>query len=373
MKGGKEKIKKNRRFLSSYEIEQQGVVDKLSGYYRCDKENKVFEVPLHYGKASELYFDNVEFQDKPNISDEATDNMVELLQDIPEGYKAEFSITIDDYEGVDPEKVLDGINDALSFRHLRFLRESTGKGIKVGFLMFVGVSLIMLKTYGILFGWWGEGNVASDLFTYVLDIFGCVLIWESVYGVFVDRSEEIVFEKAISRKVHAIKLYDEQNNEALSGEDSQGIMTLMGRNRKKLISSRLLLLSGFSLLAIAVADVLWTVANANTYIEAEYPLLSVIIVYATGLVSALVTAKVGMTAISIYKGTFHRNIAGAVMTIAMIALLVGNILVMRVQTTEIAISTIFKIIVELSFVVGLAIRFSYFLELNRSYRKNHKG
>ena len=368
----KEKKVKKRRFLSSYEIEQDGAVEKLSDYYGYDRKKKIFEIPLHYEKASELYFDNVEFREKPNISDEATDNMVELLQDIPEGYKAEFSITIDDYEGVEPERVMEGINDALSLRHLRFIRENTGKGIKIGFLMFMGVTFILLKTYGILFGWWGEGNVASDLFTYVIDIFGCVLIWECVYGLFVDRSEEIDFERAISKKVHSIKLYDERADKALSGEDSQSLTIIMGRNRKKLLSNRLLLLSGFSLLAIAVADILWTIANANSYMDAQYPMASIIIVYVTGIISALITAKVGMTAIKIYKGTFRRNIEGAVITIAMIILLLGNIITMRSQAREVAISTVFKIIVELSFVVGLAIRFSYFLELNRSYRKKNK-
>ena len=361
---------RKRRFLSSYEIEQEGIVSKLSEYYEYNKDNKVFEIPLHYEKASELYCENVEFREKPNISDEATDNMVDLLQDIPEGYKAEFSITIDDYEGVSPDKVLDGINDALSFRHLRFLRESTGKGIKVGFLMFIGVSFIMLKTYGILFGWWGEGNVASDLFTYVLDIFGCVLIWESVYGVFVDRSEEIVFEKAMSKKVSAIKLYDEQNNEALSGEDSHNLMTIMGRNKKKLFSSRLLLLSGFSLLGVSVSDILWSVANARNY--TEFGMLSIIIVYTIGFLSALVSAKVGMTAIQIYRGTFHKNITGAMATIFMFVMLVVNVSFLRTPGQEMLIATVFKIIVEFSFIVGLAVRFSYFIQLNKSYKARQR-
>ena len=363
----KEKRKKNRRYLSSYEIELSGVGSKLSEYYDYDENSKVFEIPLHYAKASDLYCPNVDFKKKPNISDETTDNMVDLLQDIPDRRKAEFSITIDDYEGIEPRDVLDGINDALAFRHLRFMREDTSKGIKVGMLMFFGASLILLKTYGILFGWWGEGNVSSDLFTYILDIFGCVLIWESIYGVFVDRSEEIAFEKAISKKVHAIKLYDETGNRALSGEDSSSLMTIMGRNKKKLVSNRLLLLSGFSLLAASVSDILWTIQYASTF--AEFGMFSMIVGAATGLISAIVIARVGFVAISIYRGTFTKNITGAILTVIMLIILLANILTLRVSAREVLISTIFKIIVEAAFIIGLILRFSYFLELNRSYRK----
>lgn len=370
MKKDKEKRKKNRRYLSSYEIELSGVGSKLSEYYDYDEKTKAFEIPLHYEKASDLYCPNVDFKKKPNISDETTDNMVDLLQDIPDGRKAEFSITIDDYEGIPPRDLLAGINDALALRHLRFMREDTSKGIKVGMLMFIGASLILLKTYGILFGWWGEGNVASDVFTYILDIFGCVLIWESIYGVFVDRSEEIAFEKAISKKVHAIKLYDENGNKALSGEDSSSLMIIMGRNRKKLISNRMLLLSGFSLLAAAVSDLLWTIQYASTF--TEFGMLSVGVAAATGLISVIVIARVGLAAINIYRGRFTKNIRGAIMTVIMLIILVVNIINLRGSAREVMISTIFKIVVEAAFVIGLVLRFSYFIELNRSYRKRNK-
>lgn len=364
--------KKERRFLSSYEIEQKEVVDRVSEYYPYDKRRKVFEIPLHYEKASDLYFDNVEFSNKPNISDEATDNMVELLKDIPDGYKAEFSVTIDDYEGVSPRKVLEGINDTLALRHLRFLKEDTAKMIKIGFLMFVGVSLILTKTYGDISGWWGEGTVSSDLFTYILDTFGCVLIWESVYGIFVDRSEEMDFERAMSRKVHSIKLYDSDADEALSREDGRTLVSIMHRNRKKMISGRMLLLSGFSLLAVSVSDLLSLITLAGNYLQEGIP--DFVLFLILGLFSVFITMRVGMTAIGIFKGTYRHNIRAAVITVLMIVALVANTVSLYASqdiTAGQVISTVFKIVIESSYIVGLALRFSYFLSLNRSYKKKN--
>ena len=368
----KAKKQKPRKYLSSYEIEQKEVVDRVSEYYPLDKKRKVFEIPLHYEKASDLYFDNVEFSSKPNISDDATDNMVELLKDIPEGYKAEFSITIDDYEDVTPRKVLEGINDTLALRHQRFLRESTSKLIKIGFLMFVGVSLILIKTYGDITGWWGEGTVSSDLFTYILDTFGCVLIWESVYGIFVDRSEEMDFEHAMSRKVHSIKMYDSNADQALSREDSRALVSIMHRNKKKMFSSRMLLLSGFSLLAVSVSDLLSIITMAGAY--QKEGLLAFIIFMVIGVFSVFITMRVGMTAIKIFKGTYNHNIKAAVITALMLLALVVNIIELAASndtTSGQIISTVFKIVIESSYVVGLALRFSYFLSLNKSYKKKN--
>ncbi|MBQ5390863.1 MAG: hypothetical protein IIU44_00690, partial [Spirochaetales bacterium] len=56
----------------------------------------------------------------------------------------------------------------------------------------------------------------------------------------------------------------------------------------------------------------------------------------------------------------------------MLVILLVNIVTLKTSAREVLISTIFKIIVEAAFVAGLALRFSYFLELNRSYREKHK-
>ena len=69
---------RKRRFLSSYEIEQEGIVSKLSEYYEYNKDNKVFEIPLHYEKASELYCENVEFREKPKKGGEGKNDFTTL-------------------------------------------------------------------------------------------------------------------------------------------------------------------------------------------------------------------------------------------------------------------------------------------------------
>ena len=365
---------KESRYLSSHTIELNSKVSRLSEYYSLDEKNKVFEIPLHYEKASDLFIGNVEYLGKPKISDETTNSMAEMLDDIPEGYKADFSITIDDYQDIPSSNILQGIIDALTFRHLRFVQENTRKGIKVGLLMFIGASFILLKTYGIIFDWWGDGTVNSDMLTYILDIFGCVLIWESVYALFVDRSEEIDFERAISRKVHSIRLYDENNEGILAQEDSRNIMSIMSRNKRKLSSNHMLLLSGFSLLALAVSDLLTMVSILvnGTWIPEDAPGLYITVYILAGSLSVLILCSVASTAINIYRGKNVNNIRSAAKTVLMIVLLLVDILVFDFETREDSIQQIFKLIAETAFVTGLILRFSYFLSINRSYREKKR-
>ena len=63
-----------------------------------------------------------------------TDRMAQLLDDIPDGYTAGFSFTVADDEGYSAEQILEGINDALTFRHLRYLRETVRNGFRIGLL-----------------------------------------------------------------------------------------------------------------------------------------------------------------------------------------------------------------------------------------------
>ena len=134
---------KRKQMQNSSDIEMEQTVSKLARYYRLDRKRKVFDIPMHFKKASDLFCGNVDFMDEPKISDKTTDMMVELLNDIPLGYKAELSITIDDYEVFSSRQILRGLNDALAFRHIRFVRENKRNGLHVGTLMVAGISLRM--------------------------------------------------------------------------------------------------------------------------------------------------------------------------------------------------------------------------------------
>ena len=356
------------KYRSPYDIELEGTVRKLSQHYPLDEEKKSFEIPLRYEKASDLFDENVDAGGNPKISDDVTDKMAQLLDDIPDGYRAKFIFTIEDYEEYTAEQILEGINDALSFRHLRYLRESTKADFRTGFMMVTGMVLILLMTIGKFSGWWGEDDVISKVLDYMLDTFGCVLIWEAFYTIFLDRSDEVIFEKKMSKKVQFIGLYRDGEDHALSGESSQRIMNVMAQNRKDLVMKKLLKFSGFSLFFLAAWELLDPLSTL-TRIEGEAaasdnPLLNIIM---SLLISALCWA-LGFIALRAYVGKFRRIILGMVLTVLTLFILVIDIIILHAieaQPQEM-IAAVFIFIAECSFIAGVSMYIAQFRRANRA-------
>ena len=97
----------------------------LAKYYPLNEETSTFEMALHYERASDLFEDNADNLEKTSrISESITDRMSEMLDDIPNGYSADVSIRVDDYESYTSEQLMDGLKDTLFLRHRRFLHEA---------------------------------------------------------------------------------------------------------------------------------------------------------------------------------------------------------------------------------------------------------
>lgn len=251
------KKKNNTRNLSTKDEEQ--TIRTLARYYPLNEETNTFRISLRYEKASDLFEENADTLDKASrISDSITDRMSEMLNDIPNGYSADVSIRVGDYEEYSSEQLMDGFKDALFFRHRRFLHEETQNGLKTGGLIVAGIIMILILTIGKQIGWWGGDDTISEVLTYMLDTLGCVLIWEGLYMAFVEESEEYAFEQKISRKVSSISFYQEDISRAAASESRESISALMAINRKRLLTKRLLLFGGFSLITLMAAYVLQT-------------------------------------------------------------------------------------------------------------------
>lgn len=248
--------------------------------------------------------------------------------------------------------------------------EKSRKGMQVGTLLVVGIALIVLMIVGDYSGIWGAGNEVSEIYIYLLDTFGCVLIWESVYSIFVERSDEIYFERTILKKIHSIEIHDRATGEILASEASESISYQMTGNRRKILSNILLLIGGFSLISLAVFGLIQCISDIHVMIDSGFPVF--ILTVFLRLVSSVISACVGFMALRVYRGKHRHHVWGTVATLLMLFLLVGNAISL-IGTEEASaadiILLVFYIFSEATFIVGIALRMSYTIQLNRSWNQ----
>ena len=345
-------MKNSIRNLSGKDEEQ--AIRTLARYYPLNEETNTFEITLHYEKASDLFEENTDTLEKASrISDSITDRMSEAMDDIPDGYSADVSIRVDDYEGYSSEQLMDGIKDALFFRHCRFLHESTQNGLKIGGLIVAGIVMFLILTVGRQIGWWSGDDTVSEIVAFMLDTLGTVLIWEGFNRAFVDEPEEYVFERKISHKVSSISFYQENKDRAAASENREGISALIAINRKKMITKRLLLIGGFSLICLMAAWVLQTLGIIiNPDIFGEKVTLELIL----DMLVAIVVGAAGVLSLRAYEGKL-RNSPIVLVFAAVILYPIANAFIMlfrggsKLAPIE-TILAIFIIVAGLTFLTG---------------------
>ncbi len=339
--------------------DEEHTLETLSRYYPLREETNTFEIALHYEQASDLFDENTDSHGMaPRISDTITDQMSVMLDDIPKGYNADFFIKVDDYEGYSPKQLMQGIKDALFFRHRRFLNESTQKGLQTGALITAGVVMILILTIGKQIGWWGGDDTVSEIVTYMLDTLGCVLIWEGLYMLFVEESEEYVFERKISRKVSSINFYQEDKENIIASESRENISALMAVNRKKMFTKRLLLVSSYSLFILTVA---WVLQTLGVIITPERFGEKVTADLILSMLVALLVGSAGLLSMSAYKETLHSSPIVLVLSAVILYPIINAFSTLfkgghSISPAE-AILAIFIIIAGLTYIVGIIMYF----------------
>ena len=345
-------LKNSIRNLPGKDEEQ--AIRTLARYYPLNEETNTFEITLHYEKASDLFEENTDPLEKASrISDSITDRMSEVLDDIPDGYSADVSIRVDDYKGYSSEQLMDGIKDALFFRHRRFLHESTQNGLKIGGLIVAGIVMFLILTVGRQIGWWSGDDTVSEIVAFMLDTLGTVLIWEGFNRAFVDEPEEYVFERKISRKVSSISFYQDNKDRAAVRESRESLSALMAINRKELITKRLLLIGGFSLICLMAAWVLQTLGIIiNPDIFGEKVTLELIL----DMLVAIVVGAAGVLSLLAYEGKLRNSPIVLIFAAVILYPIVSSFIILFRGGSTLApieaILAIFIIVAGLTFLTG---------------------
>ena len=246
-------MKNKKKQYRSIPVKQR--LELLKNHYDYDEEKRLFNISLHYERVSDIFDARLNLTKLPVVNDEVMDSISDLLDYIPKGYKATFSLVIDDYEGYDADAVLSSFNEQLRIRYNLFEAERKRHSTKIGILMVFGLFFIVVTIVGEVDGWWVETDVSLRLINYFLDTLGCVLIWEGIYAALLEPSDLLTFGNRLSTRMGGLSLFEKTLDKPLTSESNDVIAPLIKRDLRKRFASICLLISAFGFFLVGLTQI----------------------------------------------------------------------------------------------------------------------
>lgn len=246
----------------------QNHIDLLKEYYAYDEDSKVFTIPLCYEKVEDILDMNVlDCKNHPRFKKEVLEEACELLMGLPTGTKADLCLRIKDYQGYDPDVLLESFNKAISLNQYRSRLEQKRSGITATILALVGAFILFLYIYGKHNGWFGNDveGMGYEFVTEILDIVGWVFIWEAVSVIFLYGNDYRSINAGLFIKINQIGFYDETGKNLLSKEELKDQAKMMARSKRWEAVGRNLVLVGSAAMLMYGAFSIYTWVHALIY------------------------------------------------------------------------------------------------------------
>lgn len=231
----------------------QRQLDLLSKYYEIDSENHLINIELHYEKASDLFEMDVVTKGTPKFKREILARISELLESVPENYKVDFSIKVDDYEGIKVDNILDSFKDQLEMFNFQIYKVKSGRMFTAVILTLVSVAILFVRQFLL------NQQIIDDsiLLTEMLDITAWVFLWEGVSTLFLRSDEYRDVSFRIIDHIKSFALLDKSNKEVAKMESEQIKKEWVNVSRREKTARKTLLIAG----AISFATGVITVVN----------------------------------------------------------------------------------------------------------------
>ena len=354
------KDKKRNSFEDKKELEL------LNKYYNVDTENKNVTMLLHYDKANDLIDSRIISKDNYLFDYEELTSINERIKRIPIVYDVDIDIQIDDYEDFEPEKLIDGFNDALELNNYNYGRERRKKWLQAAFVLTVGLTILFITAYGKLNSWFGSGQ-RGEVFAETIDIFGWVFIWQCVTIAFLTPSELGVSSSLFKRRVKKITFLD-KDNKKLCSEETQKFYKNWKNDKKLSIATRwALLISGFSLILLGIIRTLEFIGEYNIfdveimtqYLNSDENVALFIILLIFYVTQFIVLFSAGILNLALYRRkNVHKKASYVFSTLLLLVLIVDILFFVTDTTGTMSITNeIITILMTLFYVAGVFITF----------------
>ena len=290
------------RKLSSTDAQK---LEILKQYYYFDEETSLFHITLPYKSVGEIFHEKRDtLSGKRLMKDKVIKDICAILANIPKGYKAKFSVSIDDYEDMSEEQVMSAFNDILFLWHSRYLHTTKIRMVKAAFLILAGFALILIMVIGEIKDWWPpSGEVADRLLLYLLDCAGGVLIWEGIYFAFIERTPGLIDGNNLTTKLYSFGINGKDKEDMISTEVASMLVTKTNR-----FSSTCMMLAATGFFASTIASVLVSIPDIFLFIKYAHadPTTLAFAITFYGVVPNVIDIIVGIAALRLFFEDYSR-------------------------------------------------------------------
>lgn len=172
------------------------------GIFSFDTEKKVATVPLHYDTPDDLLDIPVSSPDAPAISDDALDYIRNVISDVPEEFHVDIPITVDDYGGYTPSRMMDSMRAAIENTFYYHDEKRRENNVLAAFFIIVGLLALSIEIIGGSSGWFGaDGSASKVILETITDVLTWVFLWEGAAILLLTYENE---STAFSREMHRI-------------------------------------------------------------------------------------------------------------------------------------------------------------------------
>lgn len=327
-------------------------IELFEKYHKVDRVNKIITITLHFDKATDLLMTSLGNENHYRFNTEVLENINEIIETIPIGYKVEISFDIDDYESFDAKNIIESFNDTLEMNQYASRKKRQRKDLIASNLILIGITLLFIMVLSKANSWFGAG-IKTDITAEVINIAAWVFVWEAVTMLFLEHSDQNIFALKIKTKVAKLSFY--RNNSLLASEDAKDVFgNWLNESRVKRTGKIFTLISSFAFIFLAFYQIYacyYSLSQNN--LKTEDLVLEII----SSILALVLYLLAGLAGISLYKGNKkHIRFVGIYSILLLIGLVVTLLNSIINTNMNLIFTSLSSIVVNIFYISG------YFIE-----------
>lgn len=230
-------------------------MENLKDICDFDLENQVASILIHYDSYEEIIDKHLSRPNRPVISNETVEYLTETTAVIPNSFRLDISIQIDDYGEYNHKQLLDSIKEVIEDTFYYYDEHSIKQKVLGITFIAIGILILAVKIAGKLTGIFGPTDaVYFEVLDTILDVFVWVLLWEGGYILFVRYEEDdTIFKKKIGA-IHSLSMVDSKNKVLYSLDEDKFYEDWVYEDVKEKVSRNILLIVVFFVLTQVIVQ-----------------------------------------------------------------------------------------------------------------------